>query len=150
MINNKCDILAQIRYLNRCLEKQLNKGLELEGLTYQQGHAVFFIKRKTNEGAIIHQSDLEDHLNLGKSTISELVKRLTNNGFISKGTSSDSYALFLTEKGENVIQTFKDERDKLKQKLLSGINDKELQLFKETIEVMIENIKGDDIPCGKK
>ncbi|HNX16478.1 MAG TPA: MarR family transcriptional regulator [Bacilli bacterium] len=142
-VNREPELLGLFRYLNKQLELSFNARLENYGLTSQQGRVIFFINYHTNIlKEIVKQSDLEHHFRLSKSTISGLVKRLTNNGFIEKGDSNQNYAINLTEKGEKTISSFKKANEETRDILLRGFSEDKKEEMKQSLRQMIDNLEG--------
>src|SRR5574344_1923540 len=118
-LNREPELLGLFRYLNKQLDLSLNARLENLGLTSQQGRIIFYINHHNKVlNEIIKQSDLEHHFHLSKSTISGLVKRLTNNGFIEKSDAHHHFAISLTEKAKLTINNFKKANEEMRDKLL--------------------------------
>lgn len=142
-LNKEPELLGLFRYLNKQLDLSFNARLENLGLTSQQGRIIFYIHRHNkilNE--IIKQSDLERHFHLSKSTISGLVKRLTNNGFIEKADAHHHFAISLTEKAKLTINNFKKANEEMRDKLLKGFSEEEKEKMKQSLKLMIENMEG--------
>jgi MarR family multiple gene transcriptional regulator MgrA len=141
--NREPELLGLFRYLNKQLDLSFNARLENLGLTSQQGRVIFYIHYHNivlNE--IIKQSDLENHFHLSKSTISGLVKRLTNNGFIEKADAHHHYAISLTEKAKLTINNFKKANEETRDKLLKGFSEEQKVGMKQSLKLMIENMEG--------
>jgi len=139
----EAEILGLFRYLNKQLELSFNAKLENLGLTSQQGRIVFFINYHTNILKMtVRQSDIEEHFRLTKSTVSGLVNRLINNGFIQKDDRDHGYAITLTEKGKKTVCTFKSANAEMRETLLKGFAKDEKDRIKDSLKHMIENMEG--------
>lgn len=90
---------------------------------------------------IIKQSDLERHFHLSKSTVSGLVKRLTNNGFIEKADVHHHYAISLTEKAKLTINNFKKANEETRDKLLNGFSEEQKEEMIKSLKHMIANME---------
>ncbi len=137
------ELLGLFRYLNKQLDLSFNARLENLGLTSQQGRVIFYIHYHNialNE--IVKQSDLERHFHLSKSTVSGLVKRLTNNGFIEKADAHHHYAISLTEKAKSTMSNFKKANEETRDKLLKGFSEEQKEEMKQSLILMIENVEG--------
>ncbi|HOZ02461.1 MAG TPA: MarR family transcriptional regulator [Bacilli bacterium] len=142
-MNREPELLGLFRYLSKQLDLSFNARLESLGLTSQQGRIIFYIHHHNkflNE--IIKQNDLERHFHLSKSTISGLVKRLTNNGFIEKADAHHHFAISLTEKAKLTINNFKKANEEMRDKLLKGFSEEEKEKMKQSLKLMIENMEG--------
>jgi len=141
--NREPELLGLFRYLNKQLDLSFNARLENLGLTSQQGRIIFYIHyHNMILHEIIKQSDLERHFHLSKSTISGLVKRLTNNGFIEKADAHHHYAISLTEKAKLTINNFKKANEETRDKLLKGFSEEKKEEMKQLLKLMIENMEG--------
>lgn len=139
----EAEILGLFRYLNKQLELSFNAKLENLGLTSQQGRIVFFINYHTSILKMtVRQSDIEEHFRLTKSTVSGLVNRLINNGFIQKDDRDHGYAITLTEKGEKTVYTFQNTNAEMRETLLKGFTKEEKDRIKESLKHMIDNMEG--------
>lgn len=142
-LNREPELLGLFRYLNKQLDLSFNARLENLGLTSQQGRIIFYINHHNKVlNEIIKQSDLEHHFHLSKSTISGLVKRLTNNGFIEKSDAHHHFAISLTEKAKLTINNFKKANEEMRDKLLKGFSEEEKEKMKQSLKMMIENMEG--------
>lgn len=142
-LNREPELLGLFRYLNKQLDLSFNARLENLGLTSQQGRIIFYINHHNKVlNEIIKQSDLEHHFHLSKSTISGLVKRLTNNGFIEKSDAHHHFAISLTEKAKLTINNFKKANEEMRDKLLKGFSEEEKEKMKQSLKLMIENMEG--------
>jgi MarR family multiple gene transcriptional regulator MgrA len=141
--NREPELLGLFRYLSKQLDLSFNARLENLGLTSQQGRIIFYIHyHNMILHEIIKQSDLERHFHLSKSTISGLVKRLTNNGFIEKADAHHHYAISLTEKAKLTINNFKKANEETRDKLLKGFSEEQKVVMKQSLKLMIENMEG--------
>lgn len=142
-VNKDSELFGLFRYLNKQMELSFNARLENLGLTSQQGRAIFFIHyHAVILQELVKQSDLERHLRLSKSTISGLVKRLTNNGFIEKADANHHYAINLTEKAILTVSNFKKANEEIRAKLLQGFSKEEIETTKCAFKRMIDNMEG--------
>lgn len=140
--NREPELLGLFRYLSKQLDLSFNARLENSGLTSQQGRVIFYIHYHNmvlNE--IIKQSDLERHFHLSKSTVSGLVKRLTNNGFIEKADVHHYYAISLTEKAKLTINNFKKANEETRDKLLNGFSEEQKVEMIKSLKHMIANME---------
>lgn len=141
-LNREPELLGLFRYLNKQLDLSFNARLENLGLTSQQGRIIFYINHHNKVlNEIIKQSDLEHHFHLSKSTISGLVKRLTNNGFIEKSDAHHHFAISLTEKAKLTINNFKKANEEMRDKLLKGFSEEQKVEMIKSLKHMIANME---------
>lgn len=150
MDNNGNDFLLKIKQLSKILELKICKDLESIGITSQQGRVLFFIIKSNESGKKVKQKDIEEKYQLSKSTVSGLVKRLADRGFIIKTKDFSDIFLVPTEKSFKVINTVKENRDKIKQQLLGCISKREQLKLEKTLDRIIDKIKEESKVCGTK
>jgi DNA-binding MarR family transcriptional regulator len=102
----------------------LNNRLKPRGLSAGQFPVLMFLSRR--EG--ITQETLARHFHIDKATIARAVRRLEDDGFISRRTDPDNrraFALFLTEKGKRVMEEILGLEAEWEEDLLSILQDHE-------------------------
>ena len=77
-------LFASIRNVSK---KISDKGLKEMNLTSSQMTILFYIY--TNDDIEINQKDIEKKLYLKSSTVTDILNRLENNGFLSRTTSEN-------------------------------------------------------------
>ncbi|NLC47864.1 MAG: MarR family transcriptional regulator, partial [Tenericutes bacterium] len=97
--------------------------LSLYGLTSSQVEILFFIRHNKEK---VNQSDIERHFKLSNPTVTGIINRLENNGFV-KRVKDDKDA-----RVKNIILTEKS--NKVKEQMHEGIKSLEKQLFKDFTE----------------
>lgn len=97
-------------------------------------------------GHILYQKDLENLLNIRKSTISGILETMEKNRIIIRVSSNEGKIIKLTDEASeqkdvvlNLLRTVENE-------LVDGIEEEELEIFFKVIDKMKENInkKGND------
>ena len=81
----------------------LERRLKQYELTPAQAHALLFLRRETPQREV-SQKDLEEHLRIRPSTVSGIVERLEQKGFLLRTASAADarrHSLVLTEKGNS-------------------------------------------------
>ncbi|WP_208560359.1 MarR family winged helix-turn-helix transcriptional regulator [Marinilactibacillus kalidii] len=124
----------------RFIEKE-KAGKKFEEMHRMQAWALTFLYE--NRHRSIFQKDIEKEFSIRKSTTSNLVKRLKNNGYIDehKGTQPDKRLkeIVLTEKAIKQINAFIPYVEKLEGTITKGIDQEELAQFKKTLEKIKAN-----------
>lgn len=135
------DVFFFIRLLNKLMIKEGDNRIKKYGLTSKQGRILFFINHRISvHHQEVHQRDIEKEFHLSKSTVSGLVKRLENNGFINRINKSQFTIIQLSEKGEQFINQFKEHGDKLEKMIIGKTKDKELSKMGDKLKEMIKNL----------
>lgn len=148
--NLDSDILTQIKHLNKCLKQGFDNKLSSYGLTGVQGRVLFCINKCFMEDKQIRQADLEKCLHCSKSTISELISRMTENGLINKIKKKNGFSLIPTERGQSIVNEIFDSRKEVVEILFSGFSEKEINEVTDYLTRMTENIEKEVQLCGKK
>lgn len=137
------DLLFYIKVLDKKICEDFDSRLEKWGLTSQQGRILFFVYRLNKcENVLVHQSDIESHFHLSKSTVSGLVNRLINNGFIKKVDGTRYPTLEPTEKGIEVIDNIHKSREITLERLLTGVDEAERKQIENGLKMLIRNMGG--------
>lgn len=145
------DILFQIRHLNKCLKKDFDERLASYGLTGQQGRILFCINGCYEIKKEIHQNDIEECFQLSKSTVSEMVTRMTANGLIEKISAKPYFSLVPTDKGRSIVNEIHASKKEVINKLFAGLSEDDIENITKYIQKMTENIeKEEEKICGKK
>lgn len=144
------DVLYLSKYLTRILDYDLNEKLDKFDLTSAQGRILFFVKHNADEGIKICQSDIIKRFDLSKSTMSGLIKRLSAKDFIRIESCKNQTFIYPSEKTNDLVKYFEDNREKVKELMLKDISKENQELLKELLEKMINNMKEGSNICGKK
>ena len=144
------DILMEIKHLSKCLRKDFDDKLAKHGLTCTQGRVLFYINRCKDEGKEIHQSDLEKCFQLSKSSVSELLSRMIKNELIEKVRIKSCYSLIPSDKGKSIVDEIFSSRTEVIEKLFRGFNQEEINNITEYMKRMIDNVKEEEVVCGKR
>lgn len=80
--------------------------------------------------------EIADQLLLDSATITGIIDRLEQNGFIERRMDPKdrrNKLVFLTEKGRSLEVPLREKMDEMNQEVLSGLNVEEIQRFKQTL-----------------
>lgn len=122
-------------YKNLLIETCRKKGIEL---TFEQ----FVILQKLNSNCDIIQQDLANHLQKDKSIIVRQINGLLEKQLITRHTNLDDKRkknLILTPKGHLLLNELKDIVSEITGKLLSGIPENEVAIFRNILARIQEN-----------
>lgn len=145
-----CDILIQIRHLNKCLKNYFDKQIESFGLTGQQGRILFYVNRTCQAGVDVHQNDLEKWFGLSKSSVSEMVSRMEASDLLQRKAAKPQTIIVPTEKGKSIVDAIFEGRTATIQKLLKGFSEDEKNKLEELVTRMIQNLVEEEETCGEK
>ncbi|MGO1470654.1 MAG: MarR family winged helix-turn-helix transcriptional regulator [Tissierella sp.] len=136
-----------INYCSKLLRNKLNRELEKEGITVSQ----FAVIKDIEINSFIDEKELgvravkiAERLDMDKPTISGIINRLIDKGYIEKTSNSKdkrSFILKLTLKTKNKLSSLEKINDGVISDALKGLDEKEVKEFKSTIKKIIENIR---------
>lgn len=85
--------------INLLLKKYLNNNLK----------TLAKIHKLSKEKGYAYYSEIEEYLNRGRNQVSTILSKLENDNLISREKNHRPQKIFLTHKGEKLIQTILDE-----------------------------------------
>ena len=130
-----------IKQINNVYEKDFNRMLKNIGITSSQC-AVLDYLFQTNEEEVT-QRDIERQLCLKNPTVTGLLKRLEEKGFIlSVPSTTDKRCknIFLTEKAYDIQRKMEASRKKSDKMLTLGMTKREIEAFERALEKVLYNI----------
>lgn len=92
------------------------------------------------------QKEFEKILGLSRATVSSVLITMEKNGLIVRITDNNdtrTKKIVLSNNAQKVFESSKDKIKKLENKCISGINEKDLNIFIEVLSKMTENLKED-------
>lgn len=96
-----------------------------------------------NYGKEIYQKDLEEKLDLSRATISDVLKRMENNGLITRLQNENdvrSKRIILSDGANKVFEKGIERIDYIEKKAIKDISQGDLEVFIKVINKMIKNI----------
>lgn len=130
-----------IKQINNVYEKDFNRMLKSIGITSSQCEVLDYLFHTSKEA--VTQRDIERHLNLRNPTVTGLLKRLDEKGFIlsvPSNTDRRCKNVFLTEKAYDIQRKMEASRKKSDRQLTMGMSKKEVQTLKKALEKVLYNI----------
>lgn len=130
-----------IRQINNVYEKDFNQMLKRIGITSSQCEVLDYLFHSSKEE--ITQRDIERHLNLKNPTVTGLLKRLEEKGFVLIVPSNKDKRcknVFLTEKAYDIQKKMEASRKKSDRMLTLGMKEKEIQALEKVLEKVLYNI----------
>ena len=92
------------------------------------------------------QKEFEKILGLSRATVSSVLITMEKNGLIVRITDNNdtrTKKIVLSNNAQKVFESSKDKIKKLENKCISGINEKDLNIFMEVLSKMTKNLKED-------
>lgn len=130
-----------IKQINNVYEKELTRRLKTLGITSSQCAVLNYLFQSNQEKVTLRE--IEKHLNLKNPTVTGLLKRLDEKGFVLCVQSpSDKRCknIYLTEKAFDIRKKMEADRKKLDKRLTIGMTKKEVEVFRRGLEKVLYNI----------
>lgn len=96
-----------------------------------------------NENSEVYQRDLEEKVDLRRSTISDVLRRMEKNGLITRKIDSDdmrSKKILLTDSAKKLFMETNNRMNDLEKIAVKNITEEELKIFNNVINKMIKNM----------
>ncbi|MBE6708062.1 MAG: MarR family transcriptional regulator [Ruminococcaceae bacterium] len=139
-----------IKNLSRMIGRRANNSAgrrQLDSLTGTNGWIIGYLAHNSDRD--IFQKDIENHFSVRRSTVSRVVTLMEQKGLVERqGVEGDARLkrLVLTEKAWQIHSEIENDLEALEERLVIGISDEELDVFRKVAVKMMENI--DDGECG--
>ena len=134
-----------IRILHWCTDQSMTAALEKMELTAAQGHIMGFLSRQTPPPC---PRDLEEAFHLSHPTVSGILSRLEQKGFIRLQTDPNDRRckrIYIQPKGQECHQTMHQTIQFNESQLVQGFTPEEKELFAVFLQRAITNMGGS--PC---
>lgn len=95
----------------------------------------------------VYQRELEANLNIGKSTLTEVLHLMEKNDLVRRVSVPEDKRLkkiVLTERSRQINEAISRDIVETEKKLREGISDEDMEIFIRTIKKMISNITDDE------
>lgn len=130
-----------VKQINNVYEKELNEKLKTLGITSSQCAVLDYLFH-TNKDEV-NQCDVERALSLKNPTVTGILKRLDEKGFlfcVPSTTDKRKKNIYLTEKAYDIQHRMEADRKKLEKELTRGMTKKEITALKRGLEKLLYNI----------
>lgn len=131
----------KIKQINNIYEKEINNLLKKLGLTSSQCAVLDFLFNSSADE--VNQRDVEKALSLKNPTVTGILKRMEENGFVFMAPSVKDKRcknIYLTEKAYAVQKKMVADRKKIDKKLTLGMNKKEIEGFHRLLDKALYSI----------
>lgn len=129
------------KQINTLYEKEFNHRLRTLGITSSQCEVIDFLLHSEEEE--VTQRDIERALNLKNPTVTGLLKRLDEKGFILVVPSNKDKRcknVYLTGKAYDIQKRMEMDRKKLDKMLTIGMTKKEVEALNKMLNKVLYNI----------
>ena len=130
------------KQINTIYEKEINNRLRKLGITSSQCAVLDYLFNASLEE--VTQKDIERALNLKNPTVTGILKRLEENGFVLIVPSNKDKRcknVYLTEKSYDIQRKMDMERKKLDKMLTLGMTKKEIAALEKMLARVLYNIE---------
>ncbi|HJB82997.1 MAG TPA: MarR family transcriptional regulator [Candidatus Mediterraneibacter intestinavium] len=130
-----------IKQINNVYEKDLNERLRTIGITASQCAVLDYLFHTSKEE--VSQRDVERALNLKNPTVTGLLKRLDEKGYIlcvPNASDKRKKNIYLTEKAYDIQRRMENDRRKLDRELTRGMTKREVAALRKNLEKLLYNI----------
>ncbi len=130
------------KQISTIYEKELNKKLKSLGITSSQCAVLDFLFNSSKEE--VTQRDIERALNLKNPTVTGILKRLDEKGFILIVPDPKDHRcknVYLTEKAYDIQKHMESDRRRMDQMLTRGMTKKEVDALNRMLNKVLYNIE---------
>ena len=130
-----------VKQINNVFEKDLNERLRTIGITSSQCAVLDYLFHTSKDE--VNQRDVERHLSLKNPTVTGILKRLDEKGFIlcvPNTADKRKKKIYLTEKAYDIQRRMEADRKKMDKNLTRGMTKKEIAALTRGLEKMLYNI----------
>lgn len=142
------EIGFKIRMLANIIKRDVEKRKSELGINLPRGINGWAISYfYNNSDKDIFQKDFEAEFSIRRSTASNILKTMEQNGFINRvSVESDARLkkIVLTEKAVNIHKAVLKSINDREKRLRKGLTDSEVEAFLETAERIMENMEDND------
>ena len=130
-----------VKQINNVYEKELNERLRKIGITSSQCAVLDYLFRTSKEE--VSQRDVEKNLNLKNPTVTGILKRLDEKGYIlcvPNANDRRKKNIYLTENAYDIQRRMDADRRKLDRELTRGMTKREENALRRNLEKLLYNI----------
>lgn len=130
-----------IKQINNVFEKELNEKLKTLGITSSQCEVLDYLFHTSKDE--VSQRDVEKNLNLKNPTVTGILKRLDEKGYIlcvPNAADKRKKNIYLTEKAYDIQRRMELNRRKLDRELTRGMTKREIEALRRNLDKLLYNI----------
>ena len=136
------------RILHWCTDQSMTAELEKMELTASQGHIMGFLAHRNAPPC---PRDIEQEFNLSHPTVSGLLSRLEQKGFVALRTDPEDRRckrIYILPKGQECHERMHQTISRNEERMVQGFTPEEKAMFADLLTRAIENMGGN--PCPRK
>ncbi|WP_455675368.1 MarR family winged helix-turn-helix transcriptional regulator [Pradoshia sp.] len=133
-------IVNSIKTIDNLVKRYGNSHLKEIDLTHSQTNVIIFLHQERHRQ--VQQRDIERALNLTNPTVSVLLSRLEEKGFIRRTThqkDNRSRIIELTEKVDPIVQEIYEHVNSIEEMLFEGLEEAEVRVLSDTLRKIALN-----------
>ena len=137
-------VCGGFKIINNYFENQLNLGLAEYNLTRSQMDVLIVLKINEKKNIETNQKDIEKALSLKNPTVTGILDRLEDKGYINRNVSSKDKRLkqiTLTSASNEILLKSRNHAKKIEEKILSPLSDEEKDELLKLLDKIKINIK---------
>ncbi|PXW90969.1 MarR family transcriptional regulator [Streptohalobacillus salinus] len=146
------DIILYIRFVHFALEREKKSLFETHNLTASQGDILLFLGHAHHHQNALNQKNIEEHFHLTNPTVTGLLKRLEEKGFIERvksETDARNKIIHLTDQSFNVLKKFFEHKQEMEKKLFRGMSEEKKEVVLGYLKEILANLNQDHDVCKK-
>ena len=131
-----------LRILHWCTDQSVSSALETMELTAAQGHIMAYLAHRETAPC---PRDIESEFQLSHPTVSGILSRLEQKGFIALRTDPEDRRckrIYMLEKGSQCHELMHQTIEKNEQRIVEGFTPEEQELFGQMLQRAITNMGG--------
>lgn len=133
-------LISKINFYTGRLLSKILKAKEINEINHSQGKILFMLRKKDN----IPINDLAKELSLGKSTLTSMLDRLEENGYVVRKASNEDrrkIKVSLNPCSISVIDKYKDALDEIINKCYSDFSQDEICNLENYLNRIYKNLQ---------
>ena len=137
-------VCGGFKIINNYFENQLNLGLAEYNLTRSQMDVLILLKINEKKNIQTNQKDIEKALSLKNPTVTGILDRLEDKGYIKRNVSSKDKRLkqiSLTDASNEILLKSRNHAKKIEEKILSSLTSEEKEELLQLLDKIKNNIK---------
>ncbi|SDC06875.1 DNA-binding transcriptional regulator, MarR family [Pelagirhabdus alkalitolerans] len=137
------DMILYIRLVYFALEREKNNYFEHQNITASQGDLLLYLGGCQYHNKEVNQKDIENHFQLTNPTVTGLINRLEEKGFVKRVKSEvdgRNKFIHLTDDGVDVLKQFMGHKDEIEAKLFKGLSQGDIDQTIDHLKVFLDNL----------
>lgn len=139
---DKMGIGRMIKIISNYMDKSCNNDLSQINMTRSQMGTLIYLHKCKNKNIEVNQVDIEKEFKLKNPTVTGILNRLEDKGYIMRVSSNKDKRykkIELTSSGVEIVENGKSKAEKLEDELVSNLSQSEKEKLRELLIKMVEN-----------